>query len=296
MTIDKNKKMNKGEVTHIEHVANEMFLIKIKAAKDFSSKAGQFISILCGNHTMRRPFSIMDFEDGVISVLFKRKGDGTAFISALKVGDTVDFIGPMGNGFNCVSRCSAGVGLQEQDEQGAEHYVSDVSNSAIVDNNCSEFVRSGNLADKTLCVGAGVGVAPVYYLKKVLGDKAKLIAGFQNENEIPACLKSEIDFIATDDGTGDGVSKGSIIDYLDVQIKEFKPERIAVCGPHIVLKLVAQKAKEYGIPSEVAMEKTMACSIGVCRGCVITLNRNGEIGNASVCKDGPVFLGEEVVW
>ncbi len=251
MTIEKNKKMNKGEVTLIERVANEMFLIKIKVAADFEPRAGQFVSILCDNHTMRRPFSIMNFLDGEISILFKKKGDGTAYIANLNVGDTVDFIGPMGNGFQCVS-------------------------------------------EKTLCVGAGVGVAPVYYLKKVLGENARLIAGFQNSNEIPACLQDEIDFISTDDGSFG--AHGSIIDYLDAQINEYKPERICVCGPHIVLKLVAEKAKAHGIPCEVAMEKTMACSIGVCRGCVVTLNRSGKIDNASVCKDGPVFLGEEIVW
>ncbi|MCM1010281.1 MAG: dihydroorotate dehydrogenase electron transfer subunit [Fusobacterium sp.] len=251
MTIEKHKKMNKGEVTLIERVANEMFLIKIKVAADFESKPGQFVSILCDNHTMRRPFSIMNFEDGEISVLFKKKGDGTAYIASLNVGDTVDFIGPNGNGFHCID-------------------------------------------EKTLLVGAGVGVAPVFYLKKVLGDKARLIAGFQNENEIPSCLLHEIDFISTDDGSAG--AKGSIIAYLDAQIEEFKPERICTCGPHIVLKLVAETAKKHGIPCEVAMEKTMACSIGVCRGCVVTLNRNGKIDNASVCKDGPVFLGEEIVW
>ena len=253
MTIQKYKKLNKGEVTHIARVANEMFLIKIKTAPDFSSKPGQFISILCDGHTMRRPFSIMDFENGEISVLFKKKGDGTAFISALKVGDTVDFIGAMGNGFS-------------------------LSN------------------DRLLLVGAGVGVAPVYYLNKYLKDGVRLIAGFQNADEIPACLKNEIDFISTDDGSGGGQGKGSIIDFLEEEIREYQPDRICVCGPHIVLKLVSEIAATRKIPCEVAMEKTMACSIGVCRGCVITLNKNGKLENASVCKDGPVFSGEEVVW
>lgn len=253
MTIEKHKKLNKGEVTHIERVANEMFLIKIKTAPDFSSKPGQFISILCDGHTMRRPFSIMDFENGEISVLFKKKGDGTAFISALKVGDTVDFIGAMGNGFS-------------------------LSN------------------DRLLLVGAGVGVAPVYYLKKYLKDGVRFIAGFQNSGEIPACLKDEIDFISTDNGSGEVQGKGSIIDYLEKEIIEYQPDRICVCGPHIVLKLVSEIAATRKIPCEVAMEKTMACSIGVCRGCVITLNKNGKLENASVCKDGPVFWGEEVVW
>lgn len=270
MTVEKQKKMNKGEVTCIECVANETFLIKIRVAKGFASHAGQFISILCENCTMRRPFSILNFENGEISVLFKKKGDGTSFIAGLKVGDTVDFIGPMGNGFGGVEKCSGN------------------------DADCPEFLKIFD--KKVLCLGAGIGVAPVYYLKKTLGNGARLIAGFQNEREIPSCLLDEIDFITTDDGSGQVDGAGSILNYLEGQIESFKPDRIAVCGPHIVLKLVAETAKRHGIPCEVAMEKTMACSIGVCRGCVIQLNKNGKIDNASVCKDGPVFLGEEVVW
>jgi dihydroorotate dehydrogenase electron transfer subunit len=44
------------------------------------------------------------------------------------------------------------------------------------------------------------------------------------------------------------------------------------------------------------MEKVMACSIGVCRGCVIKLLKNNEETQASVCKDGPVFIGNEIIW
>ena len=44
------------------------------------------------------------------------------------------------------------------------------------------------------------------------------------------------------------------------------------------------------------MEKVMACGIGVCRGCVIDIKKDGKIVNATVCKDGPVFKGSEVVW
>ncbi|MBQ3642553.1 dihydroorotate dehydrogenase electron transfer subunit, partial [bacterium] len=44
------------------------------------------------------------------------------------------------------------------------------------------------------------------------------------------------------------------------------------------------------------MEKVMACGIGVCRGCVINIQKNGQTVNATVCKDGPVFNGSEVIW
>ena len=63
-----------------------------------------------------------------------------------------------------------------------------------------------------------------------------------------------------------------------------------------MLKTVAQLGEKYGIETQVAMEKVMACGIGVCRGCVIDVVKNGKIVNATVCKDGPVFNGSEVIW
>ena len=65
-------------------------------------------------------------------------------------------------------------------------------------------------------------------------------------------------------------------------------------------EITAKKVKEAlelnDIKAEIAMEKVMACGIGVCRGCVIKLNKNDGVKNASVCADGPVFNGSEVIW
>ena len=81
-----------------------------------------------------------------------------------------------------------------------------------------------------------------------------------------------------------------------VLINDYQPEIIYACGPHIVLKLVSQLGEQYGIETQVAMEKVMACGIGVCRGCVIDIKKDGKVVNATVCKDGPVFKGSEIVW
>lgn len=148
---------------------------------------------------------------------------------------------------------------------------------------------------KSLLIGAGIGAAPVSFLKTEL-DKQNtenyFISGFLTKDEIPSCIK--IDKICTDDGSFG--AKGSVVNYLDELIQSYKPEVIYACGPYIVLKLTALTAQKYNIPVQVAMEKVMACSIGVCRGCVIDIKKNGEVVNATVCKDGPVFNGNEVVW
>ncbi len=148
---------------------------------------------------------------------------------------------------------------------------------------------------KSLLIGAGIGVAPMAFLKSELdkrGIENLFACGFLNKNEIPNNIN--IDKIYTDDGSYG--ETGSVLNYTERLINQFKPEIIYTCGPYIVLKTIAKTAQEYGIEVQVAMEKVMACGIGICRGCVIDVKKEGKIVNATVCKDGPVFSGSEVVW
>ena len=99
------KKIYKGEVTQISQAAKDLFYIKIKA-DGICAKAGQFISIYCGELTLRRPFSVMSAKDNELTVLFKLKGKGTDYMRKLSVGDVVDFSGAFGNGFHIENKKS----------------------------------------------------------------------------------------------------------------------------------------------------------------------------------------------
>ncbi len=252
MLETKQKKIYKAKVETIEKVSASSYFIEIDCSVPVEVKAGQFISIYCEGLTLRRPFSVYSNNNGKIGVLFKERGKGTKYIKSLKPGDSIDIMGPVGNGF-------------------------DIQNK------------------KSLLIGAGIGVAPVSFLKSKL-DKQNIenlfIAGFLNKEEIIKGM--QIDKICTDDGSFG--EKGSVLNYLEQIIQTYKPQIIYACGPLIVLKTVAQLGENYGIETQVAMEKVMACGIGVCRGCVIDVIKNGKIVNATVCKDGPVFKGSEVVW
>lgn len=252
MIAQKTKKIQKGLVNELTRVSKSLYLIRFTPHTPVDIKPGQFVSVLCDNLTLRRPFSVMGYEDGVISILFKKKGAGTTYISNLKQGDEIDFVGPMGNGFNIERK-------------------------------------------KSLLISAGVGSAPVFYLHKKmeeLGVENFFASGFVSKEEIPSNL--EFDMVTTDDGS-EG-KKGSIVNYVEGLILSFNPEKIYCCGPEIVLKLIVQTAEKHSIKTEVAMEKVMACSIGVCKGCVIKIKKDGKIQNATVCHDGPVFDGGDVVW
>lgn len=243
-----------GTIEEIKQINKNVYSVKFSSSiKDIAP--GEYLSILCENLTLRRPFSIADFENGMINVLIKKRGKGTDYILNLKKGDKIEFSAPLGNNFKIKNK-------------------------------------------KTLLVGAGIGIAPLFYLNKKLkavGAQTYLAAGFLGVNDIVKISeKTNIDFISTDDGSNG--NKGSICDYLEKLIEDFKPEKIVSCAPTPVLKFVAQIAQRHNIECEVCMEKVMACGIGVCRGCVIQVIKNGNITNATVCKDGPVFNALEVVW
>lgn len=246
------KKNHKGTVKEIKQINKGVYSVEISSPTLNSITPGEYLSILCEGHTLRRPFSIADFEDGKITVLIKKRGSGTNYITNLKAGDNVEFSAPLGNTF-----------------------------------------KIGN--KKTLLIGAGIGVAPLIYLNKKLKElKAETFfaAGFTGVNDI--INPSNYSFVSTDDGSNG--NKGSICDYLEQLINEFKPEIIVSCAPYPVLKFVAKIAQKHNIECEICMEKVMACGIGICRGCVIQVKKDGKIQNATVCKDGPVFDGNDVVW
>ena len=234
-----------GKIKTITKINKDVYKLDISSTLQ-DCKSGQFVSVLCPNKTLRRPFSICDFdkENKILSILIKLKGEGTKYLSNWKENDEINFLAPMGNGFELF-----------EDK-------------------------------KALLVGAGIGIAPLLFLKKEMKKKNitnYLVSGFKTEDEI---IK----------GSDKTVVGGSVLDDIENIIKDKNIDIIYSCGPNIVLKKLSQTAKKLNIPCYVALERVMACSIGVCRGCIIKLIKNNEINNFSVCKDGPIFKGEEILW
>lgn len=252
MIKEKTKKIHIAKVSKIEAVCEKNYYIEFETKSVIESKPGQYVSILCGGLTLRRPFSIAFHQGKTIGVIFKEKGEGTAYIKSLKIGDSIDFIGPLGNGFDIKK-------------------------------------------EKSLLIGAGIGVAPIFYLKTRLDSldiESCFMGGFLNNGQIPTSIKC--DKIITNDGSFG--EKGSVLDHVENAIEEVKPSIIYACGPRVVLQKVCDLASKHSIPVQIAMEKEMACGIGVCRGCVIKIKKDGIVQNATVCKDGPVFEGKDVIW
>ena len=146
--------------------------------------------------------------------------------------------------------------------------------------------------EKPLLVGGGVGVPPLYRLTRDLitrGKKVTVVLGFNTESEIFYVEKFEAlgakVIIATADGS--------------VGVKGFVTNAIAEsgvdadyfysCGPLPMLKALCQGLE---IDGEVSLEERMGCGFGICMGCSIQTTK----GAKRVCKEGPVFKKEEVIW
>lgn len=79
----------------------------VVACPDIASQshAGQFVHIRVAGHTLRRPISICEVnrEKGTLRLVFEVRGSGTEAMSMLSVGDLMDVMGPLGNGFTLLS-------------------------------------------------------------------------------------------------------------------------------------------------------------------------------------------------
>ncbi len=242
------KKNLKGQILNIEEIAKDTVKLQFSTPLE-NILPGQFVSILIPGKTLRRPFSIAGF-------VKSPKGSAITVLFKLK-----------GEGTNYLKNLKTGDDID---------YLAPLGNSFTLPKK----------DEKALLIGAGIGIAPMLYLKKVLNENSVenfLITGFKNEKEVI-------------EGSDSTVIGGSVIDSIQDLINKFKPQILYSCGPKIVLQLVCDIAKKNGLKAEIAMEKVMACGIGVCRGCVIKLKDENGVKNASVCADGPIFQGTEVIW
>lgn len=222
------------------------------------AEPGQFIIFRINEQGERVPLTIADYDrqKGTVTIIFQEVGKTTRMLGSLNEGDYIlDFVGPLGQ---------------------PTHYDSNVKKAAVI--------------------GGGLGTAIAYPQAKKLhsmGVDVDVIAGFRNKDLI--ILEEEMKqvsnrvFIATDDGSNG--NKGFVTDILKKLIEEgIKYDLVIAIGPLIMMKVVSNLTKQYGIKTIVSMNPVMIDGTGMCGGCRVTVG--GKIKFA--CVDGPDFDGHEV--
>ncbi len=206
---------------------------------------------------LKRAFSLFRRTSDGFQLMYRIKGRGTNLLKEMKRDDALEVLGPLGN-----------------------HYP----------------VPTGDQVP--LVIAGGIGIASVFPFIHAYQGRAFVFYGARSGDEI--FMLDELQgmsrdvFISTDDGSMG--SKGNIVDvldnYLDSKSAEIGRYVLYACGPHPMLKSLSKLAASKGITAYVSMEENMACGLGACLGCVVKT----KAGYKRVCKEGPVFKSEEIVW
>ncbi|MBA7673445.1 Dihydroorotate dehydrogenase B (NAD(+)), electron transfer subunit [subsurface metagenome] len=197
---------------------------------------GQFVMVRCGQEcTLPRPFSIHQVNDaGDIALFFAvwEDGKGTNWLSRRHIGDTVNLLGPLGNGFS---------------------------------------VQPGSHNLLLLAGGVGIAPL-YFLAQEALRRECSvtLLYGTANENRYPEHLiPSDIELIAaTEDGTVG--RKGMITDFLPDFVD--RAGQVFACGPTEMYHDMALRKKELkleGKAVQISLEVRMGCGLGVCYGCTV---------------------------
>ena len=243
-----------------EEIAPTIFELVLQGEMVEAMKAGQFLHLRVPDdaHLLRRPISIssIDKVKKQCHLIYRIEGSGTAIFSTLKTGDSLDVMGPQGNGFD----------------------LSDLEQHSRV-----------------LLVGGGIGVPPLLEVAKQLHERGvdvTTVLGFATKDAV--ILEYELSkysqvFVTTDDGSY-GI-KGNV----SVVIKEFDNEFDAIysCGAPGMMKYINQTF--YNHPrAYLSLESRMACGMGACYACGLKVPESETISQR-VCEDGPVFKTGTVV-
>ena len=225
------------------------------------AQAGQFIILRVDEEGERIPLTVAGYsrEEGTVRIIFQIVGATTYKLNLKNEGEYIqDFVGPLGNATEV------------------------------------EGIK------KVCIVGGGVGCAialPVAQKFKELGAEVTSIIGFRNndlvilEDEFKAC-SNELT-VMTDDGSYG--RKGNVCVPLNEYFEAGKKfDTVITIGPLIMMKFVVQATKPTGIPCIVSMNPVMIDGTGMCGGCRLTLNRDGEKITKFACVDGPDFNGYEI--
>jgi len=261
------------------------------------AKAGQFVQVACRElgdprtamPLLRRPLSLAAVcrqgERTIVELMYRVVGPGTRWLGHRRVGESVNLLGPLGQGFTF-----------EQPKEA-----------------------------QAVLVGGGVGLPPLYLLatqlsqagyRNVVGfagartregfcgrvdwnlyDAARVLAPQPVLEQFARAGAGTI--LATDDGSGGfaGFVAAALDRYLDEQAGG-PAVWLYACGPYGMLKATAALAQRRQLPCQVCLEAQMACGFGVCQSCAVPVRtaQEGQRDYRLVCTHGPVFAAGMIIW
>jgi dihydroorotate dehydrogenase electron transfer subunit len=238
---------------------------------------------------LRRPFSLAgrrDLPGGVeLDIIHRAVGLGSRWLAALKPGDPVGILGPLGNAFalpaptHTAVLVGGGVGIPPM------------------------IYLASQLAHRPAVALAGAVCRDLLSLTITTEPPRGSCAPARIAEEFSAFGIPVI--LATDDGScGFG---GYVTAALEAYLDNHAPPNVTIytCGPEAMMKRVAEIAVARGLDCQVAVERAMACGLGTCQSCCIRVKKSDPaqpplIGQdwcyRLACTDGPIFPAKQLLW
>lgn len=136
-------------------------------------------------------------------------------------------------------------------------------------------------------IGGGLGIAPLLYTAKVFNG-VEIYLGFQGSPFLLEEFERVTNRVYVSSESGEGGRRGLVTEI-------FSPggyDACYACGPRAMLATLSRICHGAKVPLFVSLEERMACGVGACLGCTVRTRS----GTKRVCRDGPVFPAQEVLW
>lgn len=216
---------------------------------------GQFAMVYLpnGELLLPRPISICDADDGQLRFVYQVVGTGTKVMSKLKLGGMVQILAPLGRGFFTT--------------------------------------QARTPLNKVALVGGGIGTPPLLLLAKTLkaqGSQVDAYLGFRKDTILTREFENIVDRLYTATEYGNTGYRGRVLEIVESLHIDY--DEILACGPRPMLNAVANYAASRGIPCQISTEERMACGLGTCVGCVLSVRGS----YVRICTEGPVFYSDEI--
>jgi dihydroorotate dehydrogenase electron transfer subunit len=259
-----------GEVLSLRKVGAYNAMTVVAPGIPELTRPGHFVAVQVGgpesSMLLRRAFAVYDVKDrgvygGTVDFVFSVHGKGTAWLARRRPQDKIDVVGPLGKPF-----------------------------------------RLPKTPAHATLVGGGYGSAPLLPLAAALrerGCRVDFVLGAATSDRLFGQLEAKriatSIALTTDDGSVG--ERGRVSDVLPGVLEHTKSDVVYACGPMPMLRAVADIATAHGLPSQVAVEESMACGIGVCMTCVLpVIGSDGITRMVRSCVEGPVFRGDRLRW
>ncbi|HEX4857417.1 MAG TPA: sulfide/dihydroorotate dehydrogenase-like FAD/NAD-binding protein [Usitatibacteraceae bacterium] len=223
-----------------------------------AARPGQFVIVMEHEHGERIPLTIADFD----------RDHGTITLVIQAVGKTTR---------EMQQRCKQGTRLHAMvGPMGIPSHI--------------------GAAKKVVCVGGGLGVAPIYPQARAYKESGAYVIGvlgFRNqglmfwEDKFRECCDELI--VCTDDGSA-GI-KGLVTEGIKQAVaKHDDIDEVVAIGPPIMMKGCAEATRPHGIKTMVSLNPVMVDGTGMCGGCRVKIGEQVKFA----CVDGPDFDGHQV--